>query len=158
MFKVAGVSKFNGQVKVRFANDMTRVKVLDKNGHTDINLMDLPKAMEKPAVVKFLQTTELMQNPEYKMAIDEADEKYNGAPVVKAAKTAALKTGGKPVAAKAKAKAPVAKAKAPVAKAKAPAAKAKGAAKPTVTKQAGTVSKEEALAALKARAEALAGA
>ena len=36
MFKVAGVSILKGEVKVRFANDMTRVKVLAKNGHTDI--------------------------------------------------------------------------------------------------------------------------
>lgn len=142
MFKVAGVSKFKGEVKVRFANDMTRVKVLDKNGHTDINLVELPKAMEKGAVVKFLLTSELIQNTEAKMAIEEADEKYNGTKVVKAAKAAVLKTGGKKV--EAKAKAPAAKAKAPVAKVKAPVAtKAK----------TGTVSKEDALAALKARAE-----
>jgi hypothetical protein len=148
MFKVAGVSKFKGEVKVRFANDMTRVKVLDKNEHTDINLIELPKAMEKGAVVKFLLTSELMQNTEAKMAIEEADEKYNGAKVVKAAKTAVLKTGGKKVEAKAKAPA----AKAPVAaKAKAPVAKAKA---PVVAKvKTGTVSKEDALAALKARAE-----
>ena len=140
MFKVAGVSKFKGEVKVRFANDMTRVKVLDKNGHTDINLVELPKAMEKGAVVKFLLTSELIQNTEAKMAIEEADEKYNGTKVVKAAKTAVLKTGGKKV--EAKAKAPAAKAKAPVAKA------------PVVAKtKTGTVSKEDALAALKARAE-----
>ena len=138
MFKVAGVSKVKGEVKVRFANDMTRVKVLDKNGHTDINLMELPKAMEKPAVVKFLLTTELMQNAEYKMAIEDADEKYNGTKVVKAAKTTVLKTGGKKV--ETKAKAPVAKAKAP--KAKAP-----------VKGKTGTISKEEALAQLMARAE-----
>ena len=50
MFKVAGVSTLKGEVKVRFANDMTRVKVLAKNGHTDIELMELPEAMAKPAV------------------------------------------------------------------------------------------------------------
>ena len=92
MFKVAGVSKFKGEVKVRFANDITRVKILDKNGHTDINLVELPTEMDKPEVVKFLLTTELAQNPEFKAAMDEADEKYSGTKVVK---TAALKTGGK---------------------------------------------------------------
>lgn len=90
MFKVAGVSKFNGEVKVRFANDITRVKILDKNGHTDINLIELPNEMDKPEVVKYLLTTDLAQNPEYKAAIDEADEKYNG---VKVAKAKVLKTG-----------------------------------------------------------------
>lgn len=90
MFKVAGVSKFNGEVKVRFANDITRVKILDKNGHTDINLIELPSEMDKPEVVKYLLTTDMAQNPEYMAAIEEADEKYNG---VKVAKTKVLKTG-----------------------------------------------------------------
>ena len=42
MFKVAGISSIKGEVKVRFANDMTRVKVLAKNGHTEIELLELP--------------------------------------------------------------------------------------------------------------------
>lgn len=81
MFKVAGVSRHNGQVKVRFANDITRVKILVKNGHTDIELVDLPNEMEKSDAVKYLLTTELANNPEFKMAIDSADAKYS--PVVK---------------------------------------------------------------------------
>ena len=81
MFKVAGVSRHEGQVKVRFANDMTRVKILVKNGHTDIELVELPTEMEKADAVKFLLTTELAQNAEYKAAIDSADAKYS--PVVK---------------------------------------------------------------------------
>ena len=77
MFKVAGVSTLKGEVKVRFANDMTRVKVLAKNGHTDIELLELPEAMAKPAVVTFLKTTELYANPVFQAAIDAADAKYN---------------------------------------------------------------------------------
>jgi len=90
MFKVAGVSKFKGGVKVRFANDTTRVKILDKSGHTEINLIELPHEMDKPEVVKYLLTTEMAQNPEYKAAMEDADEKYSGA---KVAKTKVLKTG-----------------------------------------------------------------
>jgi hypothetical protein len=83
MFKVAGVSTRNGQTKVRFANDMTRIKVLVKTGHTDINLIELPEAMDKPAVVSYLKTTELYANPALREAIDNADAKYNGSgPVV----------------------------------------------------------------------------
>lgn len=82
MFKVAGVSRFNDGVKVRFANDLSRVKILVKNGHTDIELIELPEAMDKPAVVKFLLKSELMQNPAFAEAITEADEKYNPAPKV----------------------------------------------------------------------------
>ena len=32
-FTIGGVSKLAGSYKVRFANDMTRVKVLAKTGH-----------------------------------------------------------------------------------------------------------------------------
>lgn len=83
MFKVAGVSRFNGAIKVRFANDLTRVKMLTKAGNTDIELMELPEAMDKSAVVSFLKTTELYLNSEYKEAIDAADAKYNAVDTVK---------------------------------------------------------------------------
>jgi len=83
MFKVAGVSRLNGEVKVRFANDMTRVKVLTKKGHTEVELMELPQAMDKGAVVKFLKTTELYLNADYKSVIDEADSKYNASETVR---------------------------------------------------------------------------
>ena len=82
-FKVGGVSKTKGQYKVRFANDMTRVKILAKTD-SDINLMDLPKAMTKGDLVSFLKSSELYANADYRSAIDAADEKYNGSTVVKA--------------------------------------------------------------------------
>jgi hypothetical protein len=40
LFGVAGVSKLDGQFKVRYANNMARAKVLEKNGHTDIKFID----------------------------------------------------------------------------------------------------------------------
>ena len=83
MFTVAGVSTLKGEVKVRFANDMTRVKVLGKNDHTDIELMELPQPMDKSAVVTFLKTTELYANSKFQAAIDAADAKYNGSKSVK---------------------------------------------------------------------------
>jgi len=84
-FKIAGVSKLAGSYKVRFANDMTRVKVLAKTGHTEIELIDLPRAMTKPELVTFLKTSELYNRAEFKQAIDAADEKYNGSATVKVA-------------------------------------------------------------------------
>jgi hypothetical protein len=84
-FKIGGVSKLGGSYKVRFANDMTRVKVLAKTGHTDIELRELPKAMPKPQLVMFLKTTDLYTKPEYRQAIDAANEKYNGSATVKVA-------------------------------------------------------------------------
>ena len=83
MFKVAGVSRLNGVVKVRFANDMTRVKVLAKNGNTDVELMELPSSMDKAAVIAFLKTTELYLKPEYQAVIDGAAAKYAADETVK---------------------------------------------------------------------------
>ena len=53
-FTFAGVSTLAGEVKVRFANDQMRVKVLAKNGHTDINLIELPSAMTKEEAIAHL--------------------------------------------------------------------------------------------------------
>jgi hypothetical protein len=89
MFQVAGVSvNADGSVKVRWANDMTRVKVLTKTGSTAVELMELPEAMDKGAAVTFLKGTELYANPLYREAIDAADFKYNGVSEVKATKPA----------------------------------------------------------------------
>jgi hypothetical protein len=87
-FAVGGVSKTKGQYKVRFANDMTRVKILAKTD-TDIQMLDLPNAMSKPELVTFLKTTSLYENPEYRAAIDAADEKYNSAVKVSGSKVKA---------------------------------------------------------------------
>ncbi|HET8688450.1 MAG TPA: hypothetical protein VFM18_17705 [Methanosarcina sp.] len=107
-FKVGGVSQTKGQYKVRFANDMTRVKILAKTD-SDINLMELPNEMTKPELVTFLKTTDLYSNPTYREAIDAADAKYNGtvstkATKVKAAKPAAKKAPAKKAASKKAAK------------------------------------------------------
>ena len=85
LFKVGGVSKTKGQYKVRFANDMTRVKILAKTD-SDINLVELPKAMTKPDLVTFLKSTDLYSNGDYRAAIDAADSKYNGTVSTKAGK------------------------------------------------------------------------
>jgi len=56
LFTVAGTSNLNGVVKFRFANDLkSRVKVLQRNGHTDINLMELPTEMTKAQAIQFLE-------------------------------------------------------------------------------------------------------
>jgi hypothetical protein len=83
MFKVGGVSSHNGRTKVRFANDMTRVKVLVKGGHTDVVLMTLPRAMSKLEVAQYIKSTDLYQNPLYTEAVDTAIAKYSGEDAVK---------------------------------------------------------------------------
>jgi hypothetical protein len=53
-FSVAGVSTHKDGTKIRFANDATRVKILIKNGHTDIDLKDLPREMTKAEIAEYL--------------------------------------------------------------------------------------------------------
>jgi hypothetical protein len=56
LFTVAGTSNLNGAVKFRFATDLkSRIKVLERNGHTDIDLRELPHPMTKAAAIAFLE-------------------------------------------------------------------------------------------------------
>ena len=78
-FTVAGVSKLDGEYKVRFANDQLRIKVLAKHGHEDITLVELPNAMSKLEAVKFIKTLDEFQGASEQSAIadylDRKDEK-----------------------------------------------------------------------------------
>lgn len=53
-FAVAGVSTLEGKTKIRFANDAMRVKILAKNGHTDVDLIELPREMTKAEIVQHM--------------------------------------------------------------------------------------------------------
>ena len=106
LFKVGGVSKCKSGYKVRFANDLTRVKILAKTD-TDINLVELPTEMSKAELVTFLKSTELYQNADYKAAIDMADVKYN-AVVIRATNAKVAKPSMDNLKARAKAKEAVA--------------------------------------------------
>ena len=53
-FAVAGVSTLNGKTKIRFANDTMRIKILAKNGHTDVELVTLPNEMSKAEIAAHL--------------------------------------------------------------------------------------------------------
>lgn len=53
-FSVAGVSTLNGKTKIRFANDSMRIKILAKNGHQDVDLIDLPREMTKAEIAAHL--------------------------------------------------------------------------------------------------------
>jgi hypothetical protein len=54
LFTVAGISTLNGVTKVRFANDIMRIKVLAKSGHEDIRLVDLEGEYTKLAAAELL--------------------------------------------------------------------------------------------------------
>ena len=55
LFTVCGTSVFNGEHKVRWANDVFRAKALAKCGNTDILLVELPEAMTKQAAAEFIR-------------------------------------------------------------------------------------------------------
>ena len=82
LFTVAGTSNLDGVVKFRVANGSAkaRTKVLERSGHTDINLQDLPKPMTKEAAMAFL---------------NYVDGKTAKAPAVKAVKAPAAKPAAK---------------------------------------------------------------
>ena len=87
LFQYAGVTTKKGRVKVRFCNDLVRIKVLDKDGDKNINFIEMPRPMTKPEAVKYLQTVEMYELSENKIAIDDAVEKYCGVEVVKTTTT-----------------------------------------------------------------------
>ena len=60
LFTVAGTAtNADGTVKARFANDLVaRIKILNKAGCTDINLVELPRAMTKLEALQYLQETQ----------------------------------------------------------------------------------------------------
>jgi len=53
-YAFAGVSTLNGRCKVRWANDILRIKVLAANGHKDIDIVPLRQPMTKSEAVDYL--------------------------------------------------------------------------------------------------------
>ena len=99
LFNVVGVSKLNGEYKVRFATDIMRIKVLAKHGHEDIRLAELDKATTKYEAVKQLQGMDEFQDAAAQSAIAEYLEdkapkapKAKSGPAVKATKAPAKKS------------------------------------------------------------------
>jgi len=84
LFAVAGTSVLEGKCKARFAKDMARAKVLAKNGHTDILLVELPKPMGKADALAHIAALPQFADAVCQAAIKSDDE----APAPKAAKPA----------------------------------------------------------------------
>jgi hypothetical protein len=92
LFTVAGTATQHGVTKARFANDLVaRIKILNKNGCTDINLMELPKPMTKLQALQYLQE----QGATGDAVANKLAEK------TKIAKKGEIKVSGKPATAKA---------------------------------------------------------
>lgn len=90
VFTYAGVSKLNGKFKVRFANDATRVKVLEKNGHKDIDIVQLKQPMNKVNAIAYLLSIDFDNgNKEVRAALEaglDAREEKSAAPKTEATK------------------------------------------------------------------------
>lgn len=81
-FKFVGSSELNGKTKLRFANDIMRIKVLDKNGHQNVDFKELPSQMDKATAVAHLSEIGFGgENTDIKAALKKAAKKY-GAPKV----------------------------------------------------------------------------
>ena len=90
VFTHAGVSKLNGEFKVRFANDALRVKVLAKNGHSDIDIVELKTPMNKEDAISYLMAIDFAtQNGVTNAAVQAALEEAIDKRVVKAPKAKA---------------------------------------------------------------------
>jgi len=99
LFKVAGISKLNGEYKVRFANDIMRIKVLAKSGHEDIRLADLEGEFSKLDAAKAILGLEDFSDAIAQSTITEYIEdntpKAKAAPVKAPAKTKTTKAPAK---------------------------------------------------------------
>ena len=75
-FTHAGVSTLDGVTKVRFCNDALRQKVLIKNGHTNIDIIELMSPMSKEDIVAYLISIDFAQgNTVVQAALEQALDK-----------------------------------------------------------------------------------
>jgi hypothetical protein len=99
-FSHAGVSRLKGEFKVRYCNDALRVKVLAKNGHTDIDIIQMKEPMSKEDTIAYLMSIDFatrdgVTNAEVQAALEAEVDKRTDAlakePKVKETKTPAVK-------------------------------------------------------------------
>jgi hypothetical protein len=71
-FSVAGTSTLNGITKIRFANDfVNRLKILYKNGHENVELMELGSELTKAQICQTLINHPKFQGEDQQSAIYE---------------------------------------------------------------------------------------
>jgi len=95
-FSVAGISKLNGEYKIRFANDIMRIKVLAKSGHEDIRLADLEGSFTKMEAAQMILGLEDFADAIAQSTITEYIEENT--PKAKVSKPVAKKAAKTPVA------------------------------------------------------------
>ena len=71
-YSVAGTSTLNGITKIRFANDfVSRLKILFKNGHENVELIELGGEFSKAEVCQVLMAHPKFQSDDQQSAIYE---------------------------------------------------------------------------------------
>ncbi len=71
-YSVCGVTRQpDGRMKVRWTNNIMRIKILVREGHTDIQLADLGKEMTKYEGVMAIKNLPEFQDAHSQMAIQE---------------------------------------------------------------------------------------
>ena len=71
-YSVAGTSTNNGITKIRFANDfVNRLKILYKNGHENVELIELGGEFTKAQVCQILMAHDKFQGEDQQSAIYE---------------------------------------------------------------------------------------
>ena len=70
LYTFAGTSVLKGKLKVRFANSDARAKQLAKLGDTDVNIVAMPTAMTKDAVVAYLLSVGFAKTEEIRAALE----------------------------------------------------------------------------------------
>ena len=99
-FTVAGTATQNGVTKARFANDLVaRIKILNKSGCTDLNLVELPEPMTKLQARQHLQILGITSGDAGHAVTEKLAEK------TRVAKAAEIRVSVKPAAVKAQVKA-----------------------------------------------------
>lgn len=75
-FKYAGVSRHKGKMSFRASNrpNPTYPNILKKDGHTDIEIVELSKAMTKEEARKNLTTRKNFQTPEILACLRQVDK------------------------------------------------------------------------------------
>lgn len=71
LFSVFGTSRKNGTLKFRFANDPKREKAMEKDGQTDIIMVDIGTQMTKVEGAKILLSLPPYQEGEARIVIEE---------------------------------------------------------------------------------------
>ena len=61
LYTVAGTSVLNGKRAYRFATSMSRVGVLTRNGHEDVQLEQLPRPMSREAAIEYMKLGSAMR-------------------------------------------------------------------------------------------------